>query len=104
MTDTCTRHFCSFPQPDTLKKHVREGILGLPLAQHKTQSDLQTVKKGSWGQLHFKGDPIDRPPTSREWPWLMHHMVALSKWANARLGLDKPPDDGEIAETHIKVS
>ena len=65
---------------------------------------MQTVKKGSLGQLHFKGDPIDRPPTSREWPWLMHHLVTLSKWANTRLGLDKPPDDNEIAETQIKVS
>lgn len=71
--------------------------------QHNTQSWLQTVKKGSLGQLHFKGDPIDRPPTSREWPWLMHRLVALSKWANTKLGLDKPPDDSEIAETQIKV-
>ena len=64
---------------------------------------LQTVKKGSVGQLHFKGDSIDRPPTSREWAWLMHRLVALSKWANAKLGLDKLPEDGEIAETQIKV-
>lgn len=64
---------------------------------------MQTVKKGSLGQLHFKGDPIDRPPTSREWAWLMRRLVALSKWANAKLGLDKLPEDGEIAETQIKV-
>ena len=55
------------------------------------------------GQLHFKGDSIDRPPTSREWAWLMRRLVALSKWANAKLGLDKLPDDDEIAETLIKV-
>lgn len=64
----------------------------------------QTVKKGSLGELQFKGDLIDRPPTSREWAWLMRRLVALSKWGNAKLGLDRPPQDGEIAETQIKVN
>ena len=64
---------------------------------------MQTVKKGSVGQLRFKGDPMERPSTSREVAWLMHRLVALSKWANDQLGLDRPPEEGEIAETQIKV-
>ena len=33
----------------------------------------------------------------------MRRLVALSKWANHKLGLDKPPVEGEIAETQTKV-
>ena len=81
--------------------HVSNKMLGM--TRPKIWQLLQTVRKGSIGQLQFKGDPIDRPPTSREWAWLMRRLVALSKWANHKLGLDQPPVDGEIAETQTKV-
>jgi len=63
----------------------------------------QTVKKGQIEQLQFKGDPMHRPVMSREVGFLVRWLVKLSEWLNHKLGLDKPPQEGEVAETQIQV-
>ena len=64
---------------------------------------LQTVKKASIEQLHFKGDPMHRPVMSREVGFLVQWLVKLSEWLNHQIGLDQPPQEAEMAETQIQV-
>lgn len=73
------------------------------LAQHPLTILLQTVKKASIEQLHFKGDPMHRPVMSREVGFLVQGFVKLSKWLNHQIGLDQPAQEGEMAETQIQV-
>lgn len=65
---------------------------------------LQTVRKGSWQQLHFKGDPMHRPVTSREIGFLVRWLVWLSVWLNSRMGLDQPVQEHEMSESLFQVS
>jgi hypothetical protein len=64
---------------------------------------LQTVKKATIEQLHFKGDPMHRPVMSREVGFLVQGLVKLSEWLNHQIGLDQPAQEGEMAETQIQV-
>lgn len=68
------------------------------------RSVSQTVKKGRWQQLQFKGDPMHRPVTSREFGFLVRWLVWLSVRLNRRLGLDQPVREDEMSESLWQVS
>ena len=64
---------------------------------------MQTVRKGKFEQLQFKGDPMRRPVMSREVGFLVRGLVKLSEWLNTQLKLDQPVQEGETAETLTQV-
>ena len=71
-----------------------------PTPPHRTPTPphTQRLRKGSWRDVRYKGDPMLRPIASFELGMLVRVLVGASRRANALLGLDRTQGGREEEE------
>lgn len=73
------------------------GREGCGASRFTTFVALQSLRRGTWQQLQYKGDWIRRPLSSSEIGWLVRLLLLMSHLLNHSLHLDQPPpEDGAL--------
>jgi hypothetical protein len=71
---------------------------------------LPRLPRSTWKEVRYKGDPMHRPITSFEIPFVVRMLVAMSERLNSMLGLDRgvptadePPPENRVEEVLLRL-